>query len=206
MGHVGLAVAVAHDAQPGMGEAQCVEAANLLFAAPVRARQAPFEALAPPAELGADDLVEAERCAQCRHVQVWARGHQHQVIACGAVRRDRLQRSAEQLPGDDSPDVVGREPRDVFAREAAECSPREGRLEVTAPDAVQRVAQDCRQGEQQPRQPPRPAQEEADHEREEGIASRNRPVEIEDRQAPCGAQAACPVPASWRSTYCRMPP
>ena len=159
---------------------------------PVRAGSAPFlrragwgssacrRAGRRSSDAGGDHLVEAELAAELRHVEVDARGHQHQVVPGIAMPADRCQRVGEAA----TRDRVG----DERARQRA-CSSARGvpRSVARSRDCLsaarsrsnaKRTAAGTTPNNRSNRQ--RAARELAQHERKQGVAMGDRAVEIED--------------------------
>ena len=147
MRQIRAAVGIRIDALGALARDQRLQAAQLLLAAAVGAREVTVERAAlAPEHFGADRLIESQRRADARHVQIGAGGHQQQSIALASMRRDGCQRLAIEATAQD--------PRHVALGPAIECRTAQAaqrRVDQCALDvamiALEWKAQRCRYGQ-----------------------------------------------------------
>ena len=135
---------------------------------------------------------------------------------------DRRQGIAEESLPEEPRYEVRRPGVDVGAAAAPQCRLQQRGFELAAVGAPQQEARQRREQARQPREALRVPSQKARQVRQQRITARDGAIEIEQRERSPGrlasalrpaaagsariGQAALPAEASWRSTYCRIPP
>src|SRR2546429_8407055 len=189
---------------------------------PPRSTLFPYTTLFRSLHLRAQHFPEPERRCDGRNIHIGTGAQQRERIAPAAVCGDRCQGiTAESLP--EEPRYEVRRPGvELGAATAPQRRLQQRGFELAAIGAPQQEARQRREQARQPHETLRLAQQKARQVRQQRITARDGAIEIEQgkrspgrlawalRSAAAGSarigQAALPAEASWRSTYCRIPP
>ena len=213
-------IAVGHHFEPRMLAAQCRQHACFFRTAPVRRRKVAREPLTVPCDSRTNRLCKAERTADRRDVQIGTRREQHETIAAATMGLERRERIGVHPAGEQAwHKLVG--PRlDRLPGTAPEHCADGGGFHFSTVRPPEGKTRERRQHRPQARETLRVLAEHTGEIWEQRVAAREGAVEIEQRQRRCCGrcsgrrersrvpfgQAALPAAASWRSTYCRIPP
>ncbi len=212
---IAAGIAVGGGYQARVGRAQHAQAASLLGAAAIGSSEKSLQAIPVPGDTRADNLIETQGAPDLRHVKIGTRAHQHEPRSRAAVLLQALQRVAMHTVLEDR----RHEPCGPLIEPRAIDTSQGGADECGLQGAVIRQAQceqhQCGNDSEQSCQFAPGADGRAQKIRQQRIAAGDRSIEIENGElrwsglrgpsAYC-VQAARPVAASCRSTYCRIPP